>query len=324
MSRRLVIGILAVLIIGVIGGTAVLVISRLRGLSPQATETSTDTGSLQEADTGSQQIVDPNGDSDGDGLTNSEEALWGTSTFSSDTDGDGFLDGEEVKANHNPTIASPNDVLPEGFVPGKEITPLQSTASQEIAIDQFFVDSINIPNVNLTDEYKNRYPEEEQTSDTLWTYVNEQTIQTKLPQPAEKSINLASSNTAANLSAYLNIVGTLDSISNKTLLASAIRSLFQEKDSSGFIDLEKSSQSLQERLIAAAVPPAAENAQRLLLGYTELLRITFAQIKDYNNDQVEALVALRQLEENDKVYYPLIQQEINKLRALQSQLSASN
>jgi len=37
------------------------------------------------------------GDSDGDGLTDAEEAIFGTDPFNPDTDGDGLRDGEEVK-----------------------------------------------------------------------------------------------------------------------------------------------------------------------------------------------------------------------------------
>ena len=41
-------------------------------------------------------------DDDDDGLTNTEEAEYGTDPDEPDTDGDGFLDGEEVKNGYNP------------------------------------------------------------------------------------------------------------------------------------------------------------------------------------------------------------------------------
>jgi hypothetical protein len=44
----------------------------------------------------------PDGDEDGDGLTNAEELIHGTDPFNPDTDGDGFLDGEEVAAGSDP------------------------------------------------------------------------------------------------------------------------------------------------------------------------------------------------------------------------------
>ncbi len=323
MSRRLVIIILAVLIIGIVGGTVALVLSRLRPSRPADSTITTPTDGLQEAQTGSQNIIDPNGDRDGDGLSNADEAIWGTDNNKSDTDGDGFLDGEEVKANHNPTIAAPNDVLPAGFRPGQDINPLQVAQSGPLAVDQFFTASIDIPDKDLTAEYKKKYPTDQQSSETLFSFVKEQPIVTQLPKPANKSINIQSENTAIGLAVYLNELGNLASISNKTLLASSLRSLFQDKDPAGFIDLSRSAKRLQEKLVAGSAPPAAEPVHRLLLGYTELLSVTFDQITEYNTDQVGALVALRQLEENDKIYFPLIQQEIDKLRALQQQLAGN-
>ncbi len=44
----------------------------------------------------------PAPDTDGDGLSDADEARYGTSTTKPDTDGDGFTDGEEVKNGYNP------------------------------------------------------------------------------------------------------------------------------------------------------------------------------------------------------------------------------
>jgi hypothetical protein len=48
-------------------------------------------------------------DSDGDGLLDWEEILWGTDSNNPDSDNDGTLDGEEVDNNRNPLISGPND-----------------------------------------------------------------------------------------------------------------------------------------------------------------------------------------------------------------------
>ncbi|MFT5583305.1 MAG: hypothetical protein ACI9VR_000883, partial [Cognaticolwellia sp.] len=40
--------------------------------------------------------TDQSRDSDGDGLTDAEEAEWGTDPTDADTDADGYLDGEEI------------------------------------------------------------------------------------------------------------------------------------------------------------------------------------------------------------------------------------
>lgn len=52
-------------------------------------------------------------DTDGDGLADWEEELWGTDINNPDTDGDGTSDGDEINQGRNPHIVGPNDSLPE-------------------------------------------------------------------------------------------------------------------------------------------------------------------------------------------------------------------
>jgi len=49
--------------------------------------------------------IDVSLDTDGDGLTDTQEAIYGTDPNNPDTDGDGYLDGDEVKHGYGPTIA---------------------------------------------------------------------------------------------------------------------------------------------------------------------------------------------------------------------------
>jgi hypothetical protein len=46
--------------------------------------------------------TDPQGDPDGDGLSNEKEAYYGTDANDPDSDNDGYSDGEEVASGHNP------------------------------------------------------------------------------------------------------------------------------------------------------------------------------------------------------------------------------
>jgi hypothetical protein len=50
-------------------------------------------------------------DSDGDGLPDWKEALYGSDIYLSDTDGDGTSDGDEVRVGRDPSKKSPNDAL---------------------------------------------------------------------------------------------------------------------------------------------------------------------------------------------------------------------
>lgn len=50
-------------------------------------------------------------DTDGDGLPDWEESLWGTDLHNRDTDGDGTNDAEEIRLGRDPLIPGPNDRL---------------------------------------------------------------------------------------------------------------------------------------------------------------------------------------------------------------------
>ncbi len=54
-------------------------------------------------------------DSDQDGLSNDEEALYKTDPLNKDTDGDGYMDGVEVESGYDPMKAAPGDKLSAGI-----------------------------------------------------------------------------------------------------------------------------------------------------------------------------------------------------------------
>ena len=71
---------------------------------------------------------DPAGDPDGDGLTNSNEARYGTNPGKADSDGDGVNDNTEVTNGSNPSDAGDNGVVP-GNTRLADLTAGHGTAS---------------------------------------------------------------------------------------------------------------------------------------------------------------------------------------------------
>ena len=87
-------------------------------------------GRLDPLDNGTVDIVNgPNGDPDGDGLTNLQEQMLGTNPTRADTDGDGLRD--DVEAVHSTNPANPDtdgDGLPDGFEVNGNLDPLDNGA----------------------------------------------------------------------------------------------------------------------------------------------------------------------------------------------------
>lgn len=316
MSRRVVIGILIVLIVSVLGGIVALVVSRLQDNASDTTQ-NPQTSSLPTGERGGQQVVDPTGDLDADGLINADETLWGTNPNLRDTDGDGFTDGQEVTANHNPTVPSPNDKLPDGFVPGKNIAPLPGSAPSQTSFESYFSDNVDLTGgkTNLTQEYGRKVSDKDKSSVTFAEFISSQPIVITLPKANESTIAKVAESSLA-LSQYLSVAGDISTISDKTRVSLALTNLLQNKNGSGFTTLSERVGSFQKNLLTSSVPPSALQYHKLLLGYSELLKATSAIIGSYDTDPVKSLVTLRQLDAIDRQYYPLILQERARLITL--------
>ncbi len=74
-------------------------------------------------------------DSDGDGLTDTEERRLGTDPFRADTDGDGIPDGEEVRRGLNPLNP---DTDGDGILDGVDKYPLDPNAGGPSLLDSLF------------------------------------------------------------------------------------------------------------------------------------------------------------------------------------------
>ncbi len=315
MPRRLILGILIVLIVGMIAGTVVLVIQRLRSnTSTDTTEVATSTPVLLVASEGTQRLAeeDPNGDADQDGLINADEALWGTDAYTADTDGDGYLDGDEVTNQHNPTIAGPNDTLPDNYEPGQDLQALDLAPLQ---VDQYFESDLDLyaEKSNLTEAYTQTHSTEETTTANMIAYAQTQSIITKLPTVQESAIQTTTDNSTLTLSLYLNQARSIQQLSDSQTLSKALDELYTNNNTARIDSMSLQVRQYQQSLFDEKAPTTAVALHKLLLGYTELLAATLDEIALWNTDPIRSLVALQQLDTIDRQYYPLITQEIERL-----------
>lgn len=317
MPRFLTIGLIVFLVIGVVGGGAVLLIQTFRQEEEPTTQQPEEQfGRLQEAEPGSPQVVETL-DDDEDGLPNADEARFGSDPTNPDTDGDGFLDGEEVAARHDPTIPAPNDLLPIAPLPqDQNATPAPGPLTN---VDQYFADDLDLTlgAKDYTEEYREQYSEADRTDATLIAYAEQQPIVTKLPSIQGVSVSVSSANTRDALQAYLKFIGNPQTLYPEALFAEALFNLYNNSDPVAVRSLALMTRLRRERLLQAEVPPSAEPLHKVLLGYTELLAATYEQMGNYLDDPVRSVVAMRQLEEIDRAYFPLIEQEVARLQALQ-------
>ena len=106
-------------------------------------------------------------------------------------------------------------------------------------------------------------------------------------------------------------------MANSTLYSQAELELYSGNDPTAMISLANRVELYRNSLLVVPVPEVALPAHVMLLGYTELLSATFEQIALWGDDPVKSMVATRQLETIDRKYYPIIQNELQRLEALQ-------
>lgn len=126
-----------------------LVIIPLRSTQAQAQATQTASFNQTQAALSGQE------DSDGDGLTNTEEASLGTDPLVADTDADRLLDGDEVKTyKTNPILPdTDNDALPDGVeVLERKTDPLNPDTDADLLKDGAEITSNTNPLVADTDQ----------------------------------------------------------------------------------------------------------------------------------------------------------------------------
>ena len=134
-------------------------------------------------------------DSDQDGLTDSEEKIYGTDPQKSDTDSDGYSDGAEVKSGYNPLKAAPGDKLSDA--PSKITIPKVSPVETSNNTDE-----TNGGEKNLTQELANKISEitnDEagdpaiqitQVQDIVSSALSGQNTEIKLPEISKDEIKI--------------------------------------------------------------------------------------------------------------------------------------
>ena len=210
-------------------------------------------------------------DTDGDGLFDWEENLWGTKIDNPDTDGDGTPDGEEVTQNRHPLVAGPNDTIydnSELIVPGT--TEEEMNEAKEEFYSSFLQErGDEVRNMTITNLMQNFDKEE---------FINKSKYELD-------DLNLSSKNDDEFIHSYGNALGEIFArYANRedypydevTIFGNAV----ENRDSSGLPKLEFVSlayKNFAEDLLAIETPmSASENHLSLVNGYGMLSETTGA------------------------------------------------
>lgn len=232
-------------------------------------------------------------DTDGDGLRDWEESLWGTDLNNPDTDGDGTPDGDEVAMGRDPLIPGPDDKLKP------ELTPVYKRTDTE--------------NLNTTESFQKDYydgiaklsADGDLTNDTLQTFISglarEYVAKEQLKlRYSDKDITISSDPSIAVIKDYGNRLGVVAEIYAGIDFKKEIESIQAFLESGGDSGTETLDSiitqytSARERLLnVGTVPYALSEAHlNILNGVTGIEEAMTAMKASYKTDPLKSMINL--------------------------------
>ena len=235
-------------------------------------------------------------DTDGDGLSDWEEQLWGSDPLVTDTDGDGTNDKEEVDSNRNPTIAYPDDDV-------STITGLQGSKNQ-VSDDSTtsagnFARSLISRYLSLTESGTNINSGE---FDDFTSGLLNQTSNAQDGIYTESDISVLAEPEPGDIRAYGNSVGEVltkifDNLTETARVVQRPVSLFTKTDHSIVNSSITTGSSLVSDLIKIPVPVGVSEAHIVLSNNMSLVLTSIVRISDAESDPLAALSALTKYRE---------------------------
>jgi hypothetical protein len=243
-------------------------------------------------------------DSDGDGLLDWQETLYGTDPNNSDTDGDGTSDGEEIKLGRDPKIPGPNDKL----------LKMSDFIDTEIDMKGYTPGSLTDQlSINLFNQYINLKKDSNLNSDTGFQLVDNVTqkvledskIEIKYSVDKLKSVESSKNNLKNYAENFANTeINYLKQMQNAALLP--------EKQYLPTIAVKYI--QFAEALSKIDVPDVAINVHVQIVNKINNKGVLMLEIIQEETDPVKSLLAIQKLKVNEEGEYELYSSLANYFR----------
>lgn len=243
-------------------------------------------------------------DNDSDGLSNWEESIYGTDSNNTDTDGDGYLDGEEVLSGHNPALKGPNDALEKNSGPLTKEEQNRKTATSafaKLALENFLKSGKSIQGMSpeeLDRQLKDAFKNDPQATKDYQSQMRD-VLSDYIPEDLDKKIKKSDKDGEQSIQEYKQNFDKAVTKSQKEFnskpLHQIITDAFEKKDFRNIDTAIAYYDTLYKNFLEISAPKSLFLAHRsALLLFYETAR-SLEAIKEWENDSVKAIVALKKL-----------------------------
>lgn len=242
-------------------------------------------------------------DTDGDGLYDWEEDLWGSDKNKPDTDGDGTNDGDEIEARRDPKVAGPDDLLEETRI--------------EIALDSQLYYQHRVPGsltdklaINLTANYLNFKQGNSYNGENQDKLVNQIVSDvSKISAPIEKYRKVDLILVINSMDAYHDYGNRIGDILKKN--KEYLQTIQNNNEEEYAKEMSEGYRRIAERLATEKVPSALADYHLKMTNNLYNTALSLEELVSYREDPVKALMAIKKYEQIVQSQ-PLVMQQIKK------------
>lgn len=242
-------------------------------------------------------------DTDGDGLSDWEETIYGTDPKISDTDGDGYLDGEEILSSHDPLKKGPDDLLANKSDKDKEGDTRTTTAKfSKLTIENYLKTFKDISPADLSPDQVKTALMQSFNGDSSSQEFNE-IIKSELyyfiPPNLDKDIKISNDNSKKNLDKYrTDFANALNNIFKNNPQGDFTQTIQESMKKNNFANLDKFNnyhKASYESIINVSVPSSLAAAHKDYAARLYKLWKIGEAVKSYEQDPAKTLLALNEL-----------------------------